>query len=211
MQKAYNQIAGRSIERLNALSDGLFAIAMTLIVLEIRVPPHAAIHTESELWAAVVALAPQTVTYLLSFLTLGIFWVGQQSQLHYFKEGDRNLSWIHLAFLAAVATLPFTTHLLADFITFRVALLVYWLNIVVLGGLLYVSFAYADRAGLIDEGAPAGYAGAVRRRIVTAQGLYALAATLCVFSTYWSIGMIFLLQLYYAVAPRLPRRLRAAR
>ena len=54
--KTYNQIAGRSLDRLNALSDGLFAFAMTVIVLDIRIPPHAAIHSEADLCAAIVAL-----------------------------------------------------------------------------------------------------------------------------------------------------------
>jgi len=72
MEKSYNQIAGKSIERIAALSDGLFAIAMTLIVLEIHVPEHTGIHSESELWGALATLSPRVLTYLLSFMTLGI-------------------------------------------------------------------------------------------------------------------------------------------
>ena len=75
MENTYAQIAGRSVERLNALSDGLFAIAMTLIVLDIHVPPQGAVHTETQLLGALAARAPQFATYLMSFLTLGIFWV----------------------------------------------------------------------------------------------------------------------------------------
>ena len=199
---AYNVIAGRSIERINALSDGLFAIAMTLIVLDVHVPPHLSILTETDLAHALGALAPQMVTYLMSFLTLGIFWVGQQAQLNQFKHADRDLTWIQLGFLAAVAVLPFTTHLLADFITFKVAMAVYWLNILALGALLYASWSYAESAGLVLDDTAPGLARAIRRRIVSAQTFYAVGALLCLVSSYLSIGVIVMIQLYYAVAPR---------
>jgi uncharacterized membrane protein len=75
----FNRIAGQSVERLAASSDGLFAIAMTLIVLEIHVPSQTDIHSEGALARALVGLAPRAIMYLMSFMTLGIFWVGQQT------------------------------------------------------------------------------------------------------------------------------------
>ncbi len=204
MRKSYNLFAGGSLERIAALSDGLFAIAMTLIVLEIRVPAHTPIHGEAQLWGALVGLAPRFVTYLLSFLTLGIFWVGQQTQLNHFERADRNLAWIHLAFLAVVSLMPFSTSLLAEFITFRLALVIYWLNIVLLGAALFASWTYARAAGLVRADVPTEVASAMRRRIVIAQTLYAVGAALCVFGTTWSIAFIVLLQLNYAIAPNIP-------
>jgi uncharacterized membrane protein len=202
VEDTYNQIAGRGIERLAALSDGLFAIAMTLIVLEIRVPQPEAVHTESDLCHALLGLAPRLVTYLMSFLTLGIFWVGQQTLLNQFKHTDRDLSWINLAFLAFVAIMPFSTDLLAEFITFRTALLIYWVNVLLLGVTLYASWSYASRAGLVKDDTTAEVHGAVRRRIIVAQTLYAIGAALCVINTYWSIAFLVLVQLNYALAPR---------
>jgi uncharacterized membrane protein len=198
----YNKIAGQSLERIAALSDGLFAIAMTLIVLEIHVPAHDALHTDAEFLQGLLRLAPQFLMYLMSFLTLGIFWTGQQTQLNYFSRADRDLTWIHFLFLATVSVLPFSTTLLAEFITFRSALLIYWGNVLFLGLALYGSWAYATRAGLIREDAPPGLSAAVRRRIIIAQLLYAFGAGLCVISPYWSIGFIVLVQLNYAIAPR---------
>lgn len=201
---SYNQFAGRSLDRIAALSDGLFAVAMTLIVLEVHVPLKAAVHSEHDLWLALAALAPRAVTYVLSFITLGIFWVGQQTQLDQLERGDRNLAWLHVAFLAVVAVMPFSTELLADFITFRTALLVYWANIFVIGVTLYVAWSYSMRAGLVKADTPAPILRAVRRRIVVAQLLYALGAGLCLANTYWSIGFIVTIQVYYAFAPRIP-------
>lgn len=202
MTTLYNRVAGQSLERLAALSDGLFAIAMTLLVLDIRLPDIAAIHSEADLWQAIVGLAPRCVMYLMSFLTLGIFWVGQQTQFNHFSRSDRDLAWIHIGFLAAVAVMPFSTMMLAEFITYRIALIIYWANILTLGAALYFSLTYACHARLLKENAMEKIARALQWRIIIAQGLYAFGALLCVINTYWSIAFIVLVQLYYAVAPR---------
>lgn len=201
MDRFYNRIAGGSLERIAALSDGVFAVAMTLIVLDIRVPPHAGIAREGELWRALGGIVPHLVTYLMSFLTLGIFWVGQQTQLNHFARADRNLAWIHILLLALIALLPFSTSLLADFIQFRVALILYWINILAFGLVLAWSWLYAKSAGLVTDAAPDHLHGAIMQRILVAQALYAFGAALCVIGTTWSIGFIVLVQLNYALAP----------
>lgn len=208
MRTYYNRIAGQSLERLAALSDGIFAVAMTLLVLDLHVPVSTIsnqITNDLELWKALVKLAPNLLPYLMSFLTLGIFWVGQQTQLNYFTRSDRHLTWIHLAFLLAVTLIPFSTGLLAAFISFRLALVVYWLNIVLLGTMLFVSWRYAQHAKLMKDEVTAEICSANERRIVIAQSLYAFGALLCVISTYASIAFIVLVQLNYAIAPRLGR------
>ncbi len=199
----YNRIAGQSLERLAALSDGVFAIAMTLIVLEIRLPQGIEVRSESDLLRALGTLEPRMLTYLLSFLTLGIFWVGQQTQLNHFERGDRALSWIHFAFLSVVCLLPFTTTLLSEYLAFRTALVLYWLNILLLGLVLLWSWRYARRAGLVKADALADVNDVVERRVIVAQLLYALGAALCVFSTYLSIVFIIVVQLNFVFAPRI--------
>ena len=126
MAVSYNHIAGQSVERLAALSDGVFAVAMTLLVLDLRVPAMEAMHSERELWRALVALSPRLVMYMMSFMTLGIFWIGQQTQLNHLARSDRSLSWIHTVFLFTVSIAPFSTTLLEEFPKYRTALLVYW-------------------------------------------------------------------------------------
>ena len=102
-----------------------------------------------------------------------------------------------------VTFVPFSTKLLAAFITYRTALLVYWLNVVGLGATLYWSWQRAFRAGLIKDEAPAGLDAAVRGRIAIAQGLYAIGMLLCLVNTYVSIGFIVVVQLNYVLAPRI--------
>jgi uncharacterized membrane protein len=202
MPTLYNRIQGRSLERLAALSDGIFAVAMTLLVLDLHIPTAAQVHSEGELLAALCALGPQWLAYLMSFLTLGIFWAGQQTQLNHIREGTRDLTWIHLAFLFAVTLLPLSTRLLAEFITYRSALLLYWLNILALGVVLYWSWTHATHAGLVKDDTPAEVRASICRRILIAQSLYAVGAALCVINTWVSIGVIVAVQLNYALAPR---------
>ncbi len=204
MSTSYNRIAGQSVERLAALSDDIFAVAMTLLVLDLRAPATEAVHNEHDLWRALVVLSPRLIMYMLSFMTLGIFWVGQQTQLNYLARSDRSLSWIHISFLFAVSITPFSTSLLAEFTTYRIALLAYWANLLLLGTALYCSWVCATGTGLVKDDMPPDVPAAIKRRIVIGQGLYAFGALLCVFNTYWSIAFIVLVQLNYAIAPRIP-------
>jgi TMEM175 potassium channel family protein len=206
MNTSYNRIAGQSVERLAALSDGVFAVAMTLLVLDLRIPATDAIRTEPDLWRALIALSPHLVMYLMSFLTLGIFWVGQQTQLNHLTRSERSLTWIHIAFLFAVSLTPFSTMLLGEHTAYRTALFVYWGNIFLLGMTLYFSWVCAMGSGLVKDDMPLEVAVAIKRRIVVGQSLYAIGALLCVLNTYWSIAFIVLVQLNYAIAPRFGRR-----
>jgi uncharacterized membrane protein len=207
MPTLYNAIQGRSLERLAALSDGIFAVAMTLLVLDIHIPAASAIHSEAELCRALAEMGPQWIAYLMSFLTLGIFWAGQQTQLNHLREGSRDLTWIHLAFLFTITLMPLTTRLLAEFITNRMALVLYWLNILLPGAILYWSWTHATHHSLIKEDTAVEVHKAICRRILIAQSLYAFGALLCVVSNYASIAFIVLVQLNYAIAPRFGKRL----
>ena len=202
MHSLYNRVAGQSVERLAALSDGFFAVAMTLLVLDLRVPAAEAIHSEHDLWHALIALTPRLIVFLMSVMTNGIFWVGQQTQLNHFARTDRNLAWIHIAFLCAVSLTPFSTSLLAELIHYRTALLVYWSNILLLGLTLYWSWTYATRNHLLTDDLPPEIHAAIVRRIVVAQTLYACGAALSFVGTYYAIAAIVLVQVNYAIAPR---------
>ena len=204
MSVVYNQIANRSLERIGALSDGLFAIAMTLIVLEIQVPSVAGIDSDAKLLAALGDLAPRFLTYLLSFMTLGIFWNGQQTQLSYLTRGNRDLSWLSLLFLAIVALFPFTTSLLAEFFQLRLALALYWVDILLCGFALLAIWIYVERAGLVRDDVGPEVGRAIRRRILIAQVLYGTGMAVgLVFGTLPAVVFIVLVQLNFAIAPRI--------
>jgi len=198
---SYNAFAGTSVERIAAISDGIFGVGMTLLVLDLRLPAAELIHGERDLWGALVSIFPQLLVYMMSFATLGIFWVGQQTGLNHLERSDRHLTWIYLAFLFPVTLMPFSTKLLAGFVWSRLAVIAYWLNIVLLGGGLYAAWGYAYRHKMLKADTPEGVPAAVCRRIIIAQALYAFGALLCVFDTRLSIAFIVLVQLNYVIAP----------
>jgi uncharacterized membrane protein len=202
MPTSYHRFAGSSLGRLAALSDGVFAVAMTLLVLDLKVPSVGGGSEHALLEALLHDVAPRLLPYAMSFLTLGIFWVGQQTQLESFTRSTRALTWIHLSFLMAVTLLPFSTALLAEHTTYRVSLAVYWLNLFALGVVLLISLRYADRAGLIRDETTEDMRTALKRRIVVYQGLYALAALTCLVNTYLAIALLVALQLNSVIAPR---------
>jgi len=204
MSKHYNSFAGGDVGRIEALSDGIFAFAATVLVLDFHTPEPSDIHSEAELLAALATSSHRLLPWLLSLLTLGIFWVAQQTQLSQLERSNRDLTWLHLVFLAIITVLPFSTRLLADFFSYRSAFLIYWGNIFMLGAAVYASWAYAERAKLFREDAPPELSGAIRRRVIVAQTLYAIGAIVGLFNVTLGITLIILIQVNYAVAPRLP-------
>jgi uncharacterized membrane protein len=115
MHSLYNRVAGQSIERLAALSDGIFAVSMTPRARS-SLAAAEAIPSERDLWHALVVLSPRLLIFLMSAMTNGIFRVGPPTQLNQMARADRNLAWIHIAFLCAITLTPFTTSLPAEFI-----------------------------------------------------------------------------------------------
>jgi len=200
--KTYNQIAGQKVPRLEAISDGVFAIALTLLVLDIKVPVSEAIKTEGELFASLCNLMPKFLSYFLSFMTLGIFWTGSITQFTYIDKSDRHLNWICLFFLLFVSLLPFTTAFLSEHIQFKLSIGLYWLNIFLLGLVIYIQWAYAYKHDYlsISESEKPVVNKVIRKRIIIAQTLYAIGALLCFVNIYLSIIMIILIQLNYALA-----------
>ena len=204
--KYYNHIAGQRLVRIEALSDGIFAIAMTLLVLDLKVPINLLIHSEQQLWVALIQLGPNFLSYFLGFLTLGIFWLGHSSQFTFIVKGDRNLNWLSIFFLLFVSLVPFSTALLSQYIAFKLAIGMYWLNILALGISIYLHWHYAYTHKLVSQTYEVRIVDkAIRRRVVIAQILYAASTALCFISTYLSITCIVLVQLNYALAPSFNR------
>ena len=199
--RTYNQLAGQKIQRIEALSDGVFAIALTLLVLDIKVPSIEA-KSEEQLLHALTALAPKFLSYFLSFMMMGIFYTGQAAQLSLMEKYDRNLNWNTLFFLLMISLLPFTTAFLSEYIQFKLAIALYWLNILLCGTILYLHWNYAFRNNYVNipEHQSNEINKAIRKRIVVAQTLYLFGALLCFISTYLSIGFIIVVQLNYAFA-----------
>jgi TMEM175 potassium channel family protein len=102
--------------RVEAFSDGVFAIAITLLVLEIRVPAPDATDNGRTLVAALRGLWPSYLGYVLSFVTIGIMWANHHSIFRYVRRADRYFMLINVMFLMCISFLPFPTGLLAKYL-----------------------------------------------------------------------------------------------
>jgi uncharacterized membrane protein len=205
-RRRFGDLSANNPDRLSGISDGIFSVGMTLLVLGLVVPVlSGSSTTENQLWDALRKLGPSVLVYTMSFITLGIFWAGQGTQLSQLARSNRSFAWIHLAFLFAVTWVPFSTLLLAHYYWLKVALVEYWLNIVLLGGTLLASLEYGLRAHLFREDDRRDVAFLIRGRILIAQSLYAGATALSlIFPTWVSITLITVIQLNYVLAPRIP-------
>jgi uncharacterized membrane protein len=198
----YNRIAGLDISRSKAIADGIFAFAMTLLVLGLSVPVFRGVNTEHDLWIQLVIIGPELLVYFMSFITLGNFWTGHAVQYTYLNKSDRNLTWLSLFFLLFVSLVPFSTALLSEFITFKLAIAVYWANILLLGLLLLIHWQYAWKNDFLSHTHDRERINkAIRNRLIIAESLYTGAALLCIISNYLSIALLIAIQLYYALAP----------
>src|SRR5215208_5839334 len=107
--------AGRDRERTVNLSDGIFAIAITLLVLDIHVPDIPENLVTSELPAALLALWPKYLGYFLSFVGISTFWMIHHSIFGPIRAYDRGLLYLNFLFLMVVAFVPFPTSLLGEY------------------------------------------------------------------------------------------------
>lgn len=132
-----------SKHRIEALADGVFAIAMTLLVLEIKIPdlPHSA--TSAEIWRAVAHEGPVFLSFLITFILAGAFWYLHQSVLRCLSELRGSLLALNIGFLMFVSVLPFSTALLGRHLANTFAQEVYFGNQFALGMLLALQWRVA--------------------------------------------------------------------
>ena len=149
-----------SKNRIEALTDGVFAVVMTLLVLDISVPQissHYAIEgvaAGTELLKRLFDLWPKILSFGISFVILAIYWVAHHRQFHYIKHSNRALIWINIMFLMATCLVPFSTSLLGEYREQEISILVYGGNSIVIASVLYVQWRYVttSRHGrLLDE------------------------------------------------------------
>ncbi|MGH1563282.1 TMEM175 family protein [Mumia sp. DW29H23] len=150
--------------RLEAFSDGVFAIAITLLVLEISVPPGS-----DDLLAAVLDQWPSYLAYVVSFATVGALWIAHTAMTEFLDHADAWFLRLNLLLLLVVSFVPFPTGLLAESVgdegASSVAATVYGLTLLAAALVISSLWRYAVRAALVRSDAPAGEVRAMTRRL----------------------------------------------
>jgi uncharacterized membrane protein len=133
---------GLAKSRIEALSDGIFAVAMTLLVLDIKTPVNQYFATADVLVDYLASLEHSFAMYVISFFVLAIFWIAHHLLFHFVRHVDRRLLWFNIAFLLLVTFVPFSTDLLGDHGHLTLPVLIYGCNLLGLGALLGLQLRY---------------------------------------------------------------------
>lgn len=139
-------------ERIDGLTDGIFAIVMTLLVFEIRIPDTLGIVTNQTLLNALIGIYPLFLSYLLSFSLLFTYWRGH----HYIasvlaKNVDIRLSNLSALFLFFVGLVPFSSHLLGSYNHTQTAIIIFGVNIILIGISLWSMRRYVIKSSEIEN------------------------------------------------------------
>lgn len=118
-------VMGFTVERVNALSDGVFAVAITLLVVSIAVPSIRGTVTEGKLAHGIGLLWPHYFAYVLSFIIVGMFWISHHSLFSIIRRVDKALIWMNILYLLLIVFVPYTANLLSLFGKTMVATVMY--------------------------------------------------------------------------------------
>jgi len=137
--------AGTEMERTIFFSDAVFAIAITLLALDITIPKPKHV-LGRELSSVVLAQWPDVLSFAVSFLIIGAYWMAHHRIFHYIKRYDATLLWLNLLFLMSIAFLPFPDRVLSEWgDREQFALIFYATSVAVAGLLLSLVWLYATR------------------------------------------------------------------
>jgi len=138
-------LRGFEKNRMEALIDGIFAVALTLLVLDIKLPENVSYPTNEALWNRLVGLERHFAIYAISFVVIGIYWVAHHVQFHYVRYTDRRLIWINMVFLLLISFLPFATDLVGDHEELTLPCEIYGVTLLMLSGLSMLHLRYLTR------------------------------------------------------------------
>ncbi len=193
--------------RMESLTDCIFAFAMTLLILDFRIPDLSGAGLSDLLLHYFLSLWPKFICYAMSFLMLGVFWIGHHNQFHFIKRSDRILLWINIVFLMLIAFIPFSTAFLGRYWKERLAIDCYGANVLLCGLALYAHWYYAVHHGLavVKDQAVVRIVG---RRILLGISFYTLAIMISLlpcFRSQWSLFIYAVIPFLYLIPGKIDR------
>ncbi len=195
---------GLSIGRLETFVDGVFAVVITLLILDIRVPQVEGEAVGAKLLQEIINMWPKYFAYAISFVIVGVYWVGHHAQFRFIRHANRTLLWINILFLMCVAFVPFSAALIGEYRHEQIAVVIYGVNLIVVGGCLYLHYWYATQNHrLVDADLSAQQIETSKRRILMAPMICLVAIGLSFVSTTLSIILYLLLPIPYILPGRI--------
>jgi uncharacterized membrane protein len=199
-------IHANETQRIEAFSDGVFAIAITLLIIEIGVPQ---VTGEESLAEALRDLWPNYLAYVLSFVMIGIYWANHHSFFRLFVRTDHYFLMLNVFFLMAIAFLPFPTAVLGEYLDDPaqrdVAVRLYSLGLLLPAFTWFCVWLYGNARGLVDDRLALEYVRFLTAQYLLSNILYAGAFVLSFVESWVTLSIVIGLTLLYLLPPRRPR------
>jgi uncharacterized membrane protein len=197
---------GLTTTRIESLSDGVFAIVLTLMVFQIRIPDIDAAHEQHDLWPRLMHQAPEFYSYAISFIIVGIYWVAHHNMYHLVKRSTRPLLWMNLVFLMFIGFLPYSVALVGRYYDVRKIMILYSAHLMIISSLLFLKWWYVTRgANLLVAPLSKEFVRSVDIKILTAPAVCVLAIGASFFSVRWSYFLNVLIIVLYLLPTRMDR------
>src|SRR5438093_526861 len=185
--------------RVEAFSDGVFAIAITLLILAVGIDPH----FHGELGKELVDLWPSYVAYAVSFLTIGIMWVNHHAIFRNFARVDRPLLLLNIMLLMLIAFVPFPTRVVAEFVQSdtnrQEAAFLYGITMTITAILFFCVWIYGSRRLLRPDADPREVTG-ITRSYLPGTPMYATATLIAFVSSITSLILFAAIAVFYALS-----------
>jgi len=194
----------RDTDRVEAFSDGVFAFAITLLVLNIRIPS-----STGSLSNVLLHLWPSYFAYLLSFVMIGIYWANHHYVFKLYAKTNHTFNLLNLLFLMFIALLPLPTLALSEYLldpkNRTVAAAMYSLGLLLQAATWSLMWLYASWGGrLLDSHLEAGFVRTLTHQYLGSVALYAMALGLCIVNVTAGLAMCVGLTLLYLLPPKKP-------
>lgn len=168
---------GTSTDRLVFFSDAVFAIALTLLVIDIRVP----LDADGGSWAVLTDALPSIYAYALSFYVIAVNWMGHHRKFAHIKRFDARLVTLNFLLLFVVAFVPFPTSMIAEYPAEVTSVVLYASVVAMLSILQALTWGYAFRRGLVDGDVDVALHRYLRRNLLSVPAVFGLSILVAVF------------------------------
>lgn len=186
-------------DRTESLADGIFATVMTILVLSLVVPTVTGANEEMILQSDLFRLVPDLFAYGITFIFLGILWIGHQSSLSHITKMDLRVLWLNILLLMGVGLIPFSTALLGRYPLLPIAIVAYGLNGLAIT-VLYNILWFDSRRRHLTHQEPSEAITIYRNRVnVVGPSVYVLAMIFAYVSPYVSLALYASVTVFYII------------
>src|SRR3989338_1196602 len=191
-----------STKRVEALVDGVFAIAMTLLAFDLRVSDIFKSISNFNILNVISNIWPHLLIYVISFIILGFYWIEHHIQYDYIKSSSKYFLWINIFFLMFIALTPFSTGILGRYLGEQFSIVFYGINIILVGILSYFHWWYVNFHRIVIKDATPVVISTIKKNILVAPIIASISILISFFSLWVSLVIYVVVPIYYIFLSR---------